>query len=234
MKKLIPAICMTLIAAFMLASSTFAWFSMNKQVTATGMQVTAKSDSVYLLISQEKTTASEIQTEGQITQAITVAKPQVYPSAHKTLTKTSDATTVGNWYYKVADAPGASASTGVENALTTFENYVIRQTLYITLAAGSNNAANLKVSAAITSNGTATGSSKTLEPVKVVVTTGDAYVELDSAHLSSDVVLAATLTATTVITVDVFIYYDGNNESVYTNNVTNLDGAKIDLTFTVA
>lgn len=42
MKKLIPAICMLLIAAAMLGTSTFAWFSMNTKVTATGMQVTAK------------------------------------------------------------------------------------------------------------------------------------------------------------------------------------------------
>ena len=67
MKKLIPAICMTLIAAFMLASSTFAWFSMNTQVKATGMQVVAKSDNTYLLISSTKTSASDIQTENAIT-----------------------------------------------------------------------------------------------------------------------------------------------------------------------
>ena len=49
-KKLIPAFCMLLVSAILLGSSTYAWFSMNKTVTATGMQVTAKSNSSYLLI----------------------------------------------------------------------------------------------------------------------------------------------------------------------------------------
>ena len=50
LKKLIPAFCMLLVSVAMLGTSTFAWFSMNKEVKATGMQITAKSDSLYLLI----------------------------------------------------------------------------------------------------------------------------------------------------------------------------------------
>lgn len=45
MKKLIPALCMLLIAAAMLGTSTYAWFSMNRTVTATGMQVKATTAS---------------------------------------------------------------------------------------------------------------------------------------------------------------------------------------------
>lgn len=35
--KLIPAFCMLLISAMLMGTSTFAWFSMNTQVTATGI-----------------------------------------------------------------------------------------------------------------------------------------------------------------------------------------------------
>lgn len=45
MRKLIPAFCMLLLSAVMLSTSTFAWFSMNTTVTATGMQVTAQASS---------------------------------------------------------------------------------------------------------------------------------------------------------------------------------------------
>ena len=55
MKKLIPALCMLLIAAAMLGTSTYAWFSMNTTVTATGMQVKAKSDAKFLQIAQTAT-----------------------------------------------------------------------------------------------------------------------------------------------------------------------------------
>ena len=42
MKKLIPALALLLVSAVMLATSSFAWFSMNTQVTVSGMSVTAK------------------------------------------------------------------------------------------------------------------------------------------------------------------------------------------------
>lgn len=42
--KLIPAIAMLLISAVMLSTATFAWFSMNTTVSATGMQVKARAE----------------------------------------------------------------------------------------------------------------------------------------------------------------------------------------------
>lgn len=49
MKKLIPAIGMTLLGAALLGTSTYAWFSANKTVTATGMVLQAKADSSLLI-----------------------------------------------------------------------------------------------------------------------------------------------------------------------------------------
>lgn len=49
-KKLIPAIVMLMFSAVMLVTSSFAWFSMNKDVTATGMSVTAQGKQIYLQI----------------------------------------------------------------------------------------------------------------------------------------------------------------------------------------
>lgn len=56
MKKLIPAICMTLVAAAMFATSTFAWFSMNTQVQATGMNVKATASKNLLISATENGT----------------------------------------------------------------------------------------------------------------------------------------------------------------------------------
>lgn len=44
MKKLIPALCMLLVAACLMGTSTYAWFSANTTVTANGMSVKAASD----------------------------------------------------------------------------------------------------------------------------------------------------------------------------------------------
>lgn len=49
MRKLVPAICMLLISAVLLGTSTYAWFSMNRKVTVTGMTVTTKVGSNLLI-----------------------------------------------------------------------------------------------------------------------------------------------------------------------------------------
>lgn len=49
MRKLIPATSMLLVSAMMLASSTYAWFTMNKEVTVTGMEVHTKVGSNLLI-----------------------------------------------------------------------------------------------------------------------------------------------------------------------------------------
>jgi len=54
-RKLIPALCMLLVAAIMMGTSTFAWFSMNTQVTATGMQVKAVAEDGILISNSAKT-----------------------------------------------------------------------------------------------------------------------------------------------------------------------------------
>ena len=54
-RKLIPAAAMLCISAAMLATSTYAWFTMNKEVSAVGMQVQARAEA-GLLISEVKAT----------------------------------------------------------------------------------------------------------------------------------------------------------------------------------
>ncbi|MCR5110177.1 MAG: hypothetical protein K6B38_04645 [Ruminococcus sp.] len=49
MKKLIPAAGMLMVSATMLATSTFAWFTMNKEVQVTNMQVKAKAEKGLLV-----------------------------------------------------------------------------------------------------------------------------------------------------------------------------------------
>lgn len=43
MRRMIPALCMLLVSAIMLSTASYAWFTMNEQVTATGMQVQAEA-----------------------------------------------------------------------------------------------------------------------------------------------------------------------------------------------
>jgi len=48
-KKLVPAIALLLVSAVLLGTSTFAWFSMNKVVTVSGMSVkTSVSSNLFI------------------------------------------------------------------------------------------------------------------------------------------------------------------------------------------
>lgn len=245
MKKLIPAICMTLIAAVMLASSTFAWFSMNTTVTATDMQVVAKSDNTYLLISSTSSTANAIQTENNTTTELTVANPKVYPCAPVTnstetgkLTSTeivtsANASTVGNWYTASAGASNkADIDWETAKVLTTFEGFVIQETVYLTVAKGANAANNLKVTPTIAKSGE---SGTSVDAARVLITTSDGgFAILSKDSVDVDIKGNNTnLTDSTVLTVNIYIYIDGNDATVNTNNAANLAMATISLLFSV-
>lgn len=75
MRRLIPAVAMLMVAAVMLSTASFAWFTMNDVVTASGMQVQAKAAG-NLLISTQKMTASAKDISVDFTQ---VAKKNLKP-----------------------------------------------------------------------------------------------------------------------------------------------------------
>ena len=50
-RKLIPAIGMLTVSAMMLSSSTYAWFTMNKEVEVTGMELKTKVGANLLICS---------------------------------------------------------------------------------------------------------------------------------------------------------------------------------------
>ena len=235
-RKLVPALCMLLISAVLLGTSTFAWFSMNTTVTATGMQVTAKTDHTYLLISdtndkdalQTNPTAANRKVDFAMGTASELA-----PSAHDTFGATgasTDAATVGKWYSAQGKTPDKTdMKDDTKTALTGFDGYVLTKSVYITVTKDSKVAANLKVSATITNNTAATD----IAPLKVLVVCGDKYVELAPDALTSTTVLADQIKSDALTKVDIYIYYDGNHANVTTNNSANLGGATVELTFAV-
>lgn len=49
MRRMIPALCMLLVSAIMLSTASFAWFTMNDSVTASGVQIQATADASMLI-----------------------------------------------------------------------------------------------------------------------------------------------------------------------------------------
>lgn len=244
---------MLLISAILVSTSTYAWFSMNTQVTATGMQISAKNESGSLIIgatTYSGTTATAPTMEGVQTASLTsvnLANAQynytadfaVKPSAHADKSTIADLDSVANWSYKVADTPSSYASTKTATALTSFAGYVIYYDLYLTVATGSPAMANLKCNATIQASG---ATDEVRNGVRVLVASDTNAEEFFNAHTESgtavdahtqgSTVLASSITSSTLTHVRVYIYLDGEDASVFTNNFTNLKAATISLSFT--
>lgn len=85
-KKLIPAMVMLLIATMLMGTTTYAWFSMNKTVTATGMMVTAQAEgSIVITNTSSLPTASVKTTNIDFT---SVGNTNVYASTHAAIDAT--------------------------------------------------------------------------------------------------------------------------------------------------
>lgn len=104
-KKLIPAAGMLALSASMLATSTYAWFTMNTTVTVKNMAVKAKAEG-GLLISEVNATNSVWDDEANTTAELAAAKVALYP------TSTANGVT---WYHATSKAANDAAAATSDN-----------------------------------------------------------------------------------------------------------------------
>lgn len=266
-KVIIPALGMLLLSTAASVTGTVAWFAANATVSATGMQVKAKTASTYLLIGTgDNDTYAEIQAinPASTSVALTVTNEQalVLPSkpvenateegyvsvaeGHKTTAGASittagaivdtaaEAGVVSNWYTASAADPAASTiKADTAKQLAAFDNYVIHRTAYLTVAVGATNAQNLTVTPTFTQLSSGTD----INAVKMLVATSDGgFAKLTSGNNGSAIDIKGSNTAitpTSLLTVDLYLYYDGSETNVFTTNLANLTGASISLEFGV-
>lgn len=78
-----------------------------------------------------------------------------------------------------------------------------------------------------------------MNPVRVLLVCGTNTEEFKASDaaaasgIAGTVILADTVNDTTLTNVKVYVYYDGNDTAVFTNNSANLEGALISLSFGV-
>lgn len=247
-KKLIPALCMLLISAVLMGTSTYAWFSMNKTVTAEGMSVTAQTNNYYLLIGNTETVAT-IQTNKKTTETATKVTTsntdnKVYPAMYGDGSKLGDEliTEVGKWYTANNTNIG-NATDAITNARV-LENselgsYVIEYNMWLTLAKGST-AVDKKITVTFKRGDTVDssisavvviGSTNAIVFDHTKVATGEGTTTHPTAETSANV----SLTDAEAVKVTVYVYVDGNATNVntaYLNGGNTLTG-NIELLFTV-
>ena len=228
-KQLVAAIAMVVVAAIALGSSTYAWFVTNNTVKATTSTISAQSNAAFMVIKYD---ASAIDSDLTADKA-TIGDTPLYPAQwNKTSEKfeTAYAQTVGAATMK-ADT---LTEVGVPADAVTKE-YAVVNTFNIS-AKGTNLTA-LKVAGASIETGN-TGNTNLDNALRVLVVSPTAWVLCDKNGIVESKgeagVLGDTITAGANTEVKLYVFYDGNEDEIYTNNLANLKdaSAKITVEFT--
>ena len=254
-KAIVPALAMLLVSAVFLGTSTFAWFSMNNEVTVSGMQITAKSDQHYLIVGstndltalQDKTTGNQTTVElkkPDSTDPLSATVKPVQPKAD-TITNATTAAAPGSWEWYVGTSktdgtakPNPEGGAATPNAVTDLNEYTLHTTVYITVAKDTPAAQNLMLKSVKFEK---VGTGKNLADFGgVVVATTEAADRVDSDNTikardaAGKPILAATVNDQTVIAVDIYVYVYGAHANITTENAFDLATLSLTLEFSVA
>lgn len=237
-KQMGAAIAMVLVAAVALGSATFAWFVSNNKVDATTSKISAQSNSAFMYIYDENST-SATKKDQRADQSLVKDTP-LYPAHWAYTGDAATYATAGNFYTAFGDSAdksdmstdgaslvpesGDKAAGSVEAAVA--GQYAVKNTFKI--GSKGANLENLIVKgASIKDDGSDNGQFDTA--LRVLVKCGDNWVLCDKggvkAASNTDNKLTDTVSSTSETTVDMYVFYDGDDSNVFTNNLENLTKA---------
>ena len=244
-RKLIPALAMLLISAVMLSTASFAWFATNKEVSANNMTVTANANTKYLQISTNASTGF-----GTAVDALNTNKSIDLINA-----KLADNKTV-SWYLGSSTNSGSVGTTGealgtdvvasdVDPANPADSKYALINTFYFKMSDTSNaELTNLDVKSI-----TVSGDSSLQNALRVLVvgyagsevvgaqiwktdtSTPTKMVEADANNADYLVTSNITKASPATVSVKVYVYYDGEDDSATSDNATDLTGMTVSVLF---
>lgn len=235
-RKLIPAFAMLLIAAVMMSTASFAWFSMSTEVDATGMNVTATTPA-SLEISADGTTGWAYSVTPTTASAeglhpITLFDGKWYvPSSTNKIgldgnaeepNLNADTIANGKWTEITLDT-----DTGVGNDS---KKYALVSKLYLRTNAGTDttNATPIKFDAMATKS----GSSALMNGVKVYILDGGTYYDITGTTNCPTDGWEAPVTGSKMLTV--VVVYDGQLYSSINNTNADLLETNITIDFNAA
>ena len=225
-KRLIPALAMLLVSAILLGTSTFAWFSMNTQVTAESISITAKSNARYLLINDDGTAASGSDSLTLTTDA--TVYPAKFLATGATLGSSPNQITVANnGWYTANNRNSNNATNSVYNYQNVTEadaDYMATDTMYLTLSADSESWDKYVKVTVTKASGDAAGSMV----LKITNGSTTSYVDIGAGGITYIDCSSDELANTGCITVVAYTYIDGTSTNVY----SDFTGAPASLTAT--
>ncbi|MBR0235131.1 MAG: hypothetical protein IJQ37_01595 [Clostridia bacterium] len=250
--KLIPAIVMLLISAILVSTSTYAWFSMNSNVTATGMSVQAKAEGGIVISNANgsvwSNTANAVTASAVLyptsTKDVTSwyhnkstnaddAQASQAASTYETLTLTKSATTYGVGYVE----DGTAGYDGTEAAYYLLNTFTIKSssenmsgiTFYINSVSvtGTNTSAALDASLRVAIKIAGDSSTYIYAPVTGATTNykvGGSDQTAITVKTASDKNVATAINAisTTGIGVEIYAYFEGEDAACKSTNASGL------------
>lgn len=247
-RKLIPAVCMLLLAAVMAGTSTFAWFSMNTTVTAGTMAVSATAPTNLRICKTNSDNDSDWSGALSLTDSLITMVPV-----------SCDNTNVELAFYKVqANGDKIGYDDGAYKEDTTFKTATAGTDYYTTsfyIKAVGADASNLKLSTIKMNKG---GGEKKLdkalrvmavcgekkfiyEPVEDAAATYQAVKSLnnekpvlgDNITVSNAASVLADTVTKTPVKVTIYIWYEGQDPACKSSNTVDMAGTTFTLSFTV-
>lgn len=246
-RKLIPAFVMLIVSAIMLSTASYAWFANSTTVTASGMTVKANTNVKFLQIS-----ASGAEDDYGASANFDPIKQDL--DLNLVHAKVAEDKTV-TWYTASAAEPDSPTADNkglevVDNISTA--NAVLLNTFYVKMSSENSSLTNLKLT-----NVEVTNNDSMLAPaLRVLVIAKNSTDEVqgvqvwdvgdsdpvEEAGVVNDVeigiisttALVDTIENGAVYTLDVYIYFDGEDVKAYTDRVANASLVKeqaVTLTF---
>ena len=236
-KQLFAAIAMVLVAAIALGSSTYAWFVSNNRVTATTSTISAQSNAAFMYIRDEAERSTDLTVDTS-----SVSSTALYP-AHWVTEKTGNyaSADIGKFYtaygttasdgsmkadtLKLVEASAESSTKGSPTDAVTAQ-YAVKNTFYV--GSKGTTLENLVVTAAALKDeggNSSTSDNNSLDSaLRILVTCGDNWVLCDKSTIiaSSNSNKLADTVSSTETKVEIYVFYDGDDNQVYTNNLPDL------------
>ena len=239
-KQMGAAIAMVLVAAVALGSATFAWFVTNNNVKAQTSSISAQSNASFMTIKYNDTAVNGNDTQDKST----LENVQLYPATFGEQNGSTKGTFMTGYGTSttVGTLSGNLETVGTPDQADTAQ---FAKKLVFNISSRGQDLKNLKVASVEVKDLEGTDSSTNSDinsALRLLIKCGNKWVVLDkdgvfklgSADIESkDGVLSEVVEAGKDTEVDIYLFYEGSDTNVYTNNLDKLTASsKVTVTFT--
>ena len=253
-RKILPALAMLLVSAIMLSTASYAWFASNSKVTASDMHVKVKANTKFLEIAS---TADATDYGAGVTLTNVLGDDDGFELVHAKFDSATAPDTL-KWYTGSSDNRGDYKGNGGLNTDPLLfgddlkiDRYALVNTVYIRMSPTSDTALeNLRIDTKTTSVAGVSGAAitdKLIEALRILVVATpvaeDAAVgaqiydaagntkSISSYNEKGGDYLLEKVELNTKYKVDIYIYYDGEDSSAYTDNAGSLQEVVVNVGF---